>query len=335
MAMELRPLRQCCVLVTPTSYGADAPALKRELEAAVGRVIYNPHGRPLTSPEVAGLLPGVDGYIAGLDQIDAAALAGADCLKVIARYGVGLDRVDLAAATARGIVVANTPGANAGAVAELTIALLLTLARGLHQVCPETRCGQWPRRPGLALEGKAIGLVGLGAVGRALAKKLSGFGCRLMAGDPYLAPAQAAAAGVELMPLAALLPQAEFVSLHCPLTPQTRGLVNQAFLAAMKPGAYLVNTARGELIDEAALQQALQSGRLAGAALDCFHEEPPGARHPLLALPTVVATPHIGAHTDQATYLMGRMALDACLAALAGRPPAHVVNPQVYEAGHA
>jgi len=284
---------------------------------------------------VAGLLAQVDGYIAGLDRIDAAALAGADRLKVIARYGVGLDRVELAAATARGIVVTNTPGANAGAVAELTIGLLLTLARGLHRVCADTRGGLWPRRQGLALEGKTIGLVGLGAVGRALAGKMAGFGCRLLASDPYVPPAQAAAVGVELLPLTALLSQAEFVSLHCPLTPQTSGLVNQEFLAAMRPGAYLVNTARGELIDEAALHQALSSGRLAGAALDCFTEEPPGAQHPLLALPSVVATPHMGSHTDQATYLMGRMALDACLAVLRGQRPEHVVNPEVYEEGRA
>ena len=314
----MKPLNECHILVTPTSYGKDDPRLRTELEAVAGRVTYNDTGKPLTSAQLAALLPGVDGYIAGLDAIDAAALAAAGDLRVIARYGVGTNNVDLAAARARGIVVTNTPGANAGAVAELTVALLLLLARPILNAAAATRGGGWPRTSGLSLAGKTVGLVGFGAIGRAVARLLAGFGCRLLAADPWCDVALAAQLAVTPVELDELLAASDFVSLHAPVTPETRGLVDAAFLARMKPGAYLVNTARGELVDEAALYEALAAGRLRGAALDAFAAEPPGADNPLLALPNVIATPHMGAHTDGATATMGRMALADCLAVLRG-----------------
>jgi phosphoglycerate dehydrogenase-like enzyme len=314
----MKPLNECHVLVTPTSYGQQDAGLRTELEALVGRVTYNETGKPLSSAQLAALLPGVDGYIAGLDAIDAAALAAADWLRVIARYGVGTDNVDRAAARARGIVVTNTPGANAGAVAELAVALLLLLARPIISAAAATRAGGWPRTAGLSLGGKTVGLVGFGAIGRAVARLLAGFDCRLLAADPQCDVAMAALLGVTPVALDELLAAADFVSLHAPLTPETRGMVDAAFLARMKPGAALVNTARGELIDEAALREALVAGHLRGAALDAFASEPPPADHPLLALPNVIATPHMGAHTDGATTTMGRMAMADCLAVLRG-----------------
>ncbi len=321
----MKPLENCHILVTATSYGQHDAGLKSELEAAVGRVTYNETGRPLSSSQLAALLPGVDGYIAGLDSIDAAALAAADGLCVIARYGVGVDNVDLAAAVARGIVVTNTPGANARSVAELTVALLLLLARPVLRAAAETRAGGWPRLPGLSLAGKTVGLVGFGAIGRQTARLLAGFDCRLLAYDPLLNEATAAALGVRAAGLDELLATSDFVSLHAPVTPATRGMVDAAFLARMKPGAALVNTARGELVDEAALLDALANGRLRGAALDAFAAEPPGGDNPLLALPNVIATPHMGAHTDGATTVMGRMALADCLAVLRGDEPRYRV----------
>ena len=314
----MKPLHECHILVTPTSYGQHDARLMRELEATAGRVTYNDTGKPLSSAQLAALLPGVDGYIAGLDAIDAAALAAADSLRVIARYGVGTDNVDLAAARARGIVVTNTPGANAGAVAELTVALLLLLARPVLGAAAATREGGWPRTSGLSLGGKTIGLVGFGAIGRAVARLLSGFDCRLLACDPRCDHERATGLKVSVVDLDALLAVSDFVSLHAPVTPETRGMVDGAFLDNMKPGACLVNTARGELVDEAALYEALTSGRLRGAALDAFAVEPPGAVNPLLSLPNVIATPHMGGHTDEATTTMGRMALADCLAVLRG-----------------
>lgn len=291
----------------------------------MGEVIYNTLGRPLTSEELQALLPGCDGYIAGLDAIDRAALEAADRLKVIARYGVGVDNIDLAAAAEKSIVVTNTPLANASSVAELTIGLILALARSLPTLVAQTKAGQWPRTTGLTLEGKTVGLIGLGAIGKQVARRLRCFECRIVAYDLVADLAFAAAHGVELCSLDEVLRQADFLSLHVPLTSETRGMVNAQFLARMKPGAFLINTARGEIVDEAALLEALQSGHLRGAALDVFSRQPPDPNHPLLALPQVIVTPHCGAHTDGALNAMGWGALRDCLAVLRGEKPAHRV----------
>ncbi len=276
----MKPLSACHVLVTPTSYGQYDDGLKSELAAQVGRVTYNETGKPLGSAELAHLLADVDGYIAGLDEIDAAALAGASGLQVVARYGVGVNNVDLEAARGRGIVVTNTPAANARSVAELTIALLLLLARPIMPAAAQTRDGGWPRMKGLSLEGKTIGLIGLGAIGRYVAELLSPFGCHVLTSDPVLTIDEARQFGCDLVPLDTLLAESDFVSLHAPATAQTTGMVNAGFLAQMKPGASLVNTSRGELVVEADLFQALQSGHLRGAALDAFAARTTGRGQP-------------------------------------------------------
>jgi D-3-phosphoglycerate dehydrogenase / 2-oxoglutarate reductase len=317
-------LSSCRVLVTPTSYGKNDRRLHTELETTVGEVVYNPFARPLTSEELQTLLPACHGYIAGLDHIDRAALDRADQLKVIARYGVGVDRVDLAAAAEKSIIVTNTPFANSVSVAELTIGLMLSLARSIPALGAETRVGRWPRQLGITLEGKAVGVIGMGSIGKHVLVRLRGFGCVLMAHDPVPDVAFAAEHGVVLAPLEDVLCRADFVSLHLPVLPSTREMVNSSFLARMKAGSYLINTSRGELIDEAALLEALQSGHLRGAALDVFAREPPG-ENPLLALPQVVVTPHCGSHTDGATDAMGWGALRDCLAVLRGEQPLHRV----------
>ena len=322
----MKPLDQCHVLVTPTSYGRNDPRLKSELEAQVGRVTYNEGGKPLSSEQLRELLPEVDGYIAGLDAINAAALAVAGQLKVIARYGVGTSNVDLAAAQQRGIVVTITPGANSKSVAELTIGLMLNLARPIMEAAALTRQGGWPRTRGFSLEGKTVGLIGLGAIGKEVARRLNGFDCRILAHDVVVDEDFARRHGVQSVDRPALLAAADIVSLHVPALPETRGMVDASFLETMKAGAYLVNTARGELVNEAALLEALESGHLRGAALDAFNQEPPEAGNPLLALPQLIATPHMGSHTDGATDAMGWMALDDCLAVLLGQEPTHPVG---------
>ncbi|NMC78891.1 MAG: phosphoglycerate dehydrogenase [Chloroflexi bacterium] len=274
---------------------------------------------------MARLLPGMDACIAGLDVLDQAALAAADRLKVIARYGVGLDRVDLPAARQKGIVVTYTPGANSVSVAELAIGLMLSLARQIPAASQAASRGEWPRYIGFTLEGRTIGLIGLGAIGRHVAQRLSGFECHILAYDVQPDAAFAQKQGIVLTSIDDLLAQSDLVSLHLPLLPETRQVVNASFIAKMKPGAYLVNTARGELIDEDALLEALKSGQLRGVALDCFQEEPPAPNHPLLALPQVIATPHMGAHSDGATNAMGTMALRDCLAVLRGEEPRYRV----------
>jgi D-3-phosphoglycerate dehydrogenase len=319
-------IKNCRVLVTPTSYGKNDPALRSELEKLVGEVIYNPTGKPLTSSEVAGLLPGVDAYIAGLDEIDRAALQSADRLKVIARYGVGVDSVDLQAAREKGIVVTNTPGANSVSVAELALGLMLALARCIPEADRAVHKGEFPRYTGVSLEGKTIGILGLGAIGKQLARRLAGFDCQILAFDPCADAGFAASHNLTLMPLEDVLKTSDFISLHMPLLPETRGLVNREFLGRIKKGAFLVNTSRGEAIDEQALFEALSSGHIRGAALDAFTVEPPDPSHPLLSLPQVIATPHLGAQTDGATSNMGWMAFNDCLAVLRGEEPRFKVS---------
>jgi D-3-phosphoglycerate dehydrogenase len=191
-----------------------------------------------------------------------------------------------------------------------------------------TRAGEPSRIQGVLIEGKVVGLLGLGAIRRLVARRLQGFDCTLLACDPFVDPDVARASGVELVPQDEVVAGSDFLSLHVPLLPETRGMVDAGFLARMKPRSFLINTARGELVDEAALLQSLQSGHLGGAALDVFAEEPPSAENPLFVLPQVIATPHTGAHTDGATNAMGWAALRDCLAALRGDPPAHPVRHQ-------
>jgi len=314
-------LKEARILVTATSYGKNDPRLKTELEALVGSVIYNPTGKPLTSEQLARHLPGIDGFIAGLDVIDRAALERADQLKVIARYGVGVDNVDLAAARELGIVVTNTPGANSVSVAELALTLILSLARQIPEAVSAVHEGKWPRLGGLTLENKTIGLLGLGAIGKQLARRLQGFDCRVMAYDPFADPGFAREHAVELANMDEVAAAADFLSLHLPLLPETRQLVNAEFLSKLKKGAFLINTSRGEVIDEEALLAALESGHLKGAGLDTFTVEPPDTANPLLRMPQVIATPHLGAQTDGATSNMGWMAMEDCLTALRGEEP--------------
>ena len=289
-------------------------------------MIYNPTGKPLTSAQVAELLPGVDGYIAGLDGIDANALQAADRLKVIARYGVGVDNVDLAVSRQKGIVVTNTPGANSVSVAELAIGLMLALARQIPEAAEAVHQGKFPRYSGISLEGKTIGILGLGAIGKQLARRLAGFDCDILAFDPFADAVFADANHVQLVSMDEVIEEADFISLHLPLTPETRGIVNDAFLNRMKKGSFLINTSRGEVINEEALLRALQSSHLKGAGLDAFAVEPPDPANPLLALPQVIATPHLGAQTDGATSNMGWFAMRDCLAVLRNEKPAYPVG---------
>lgn len=323
--MTMENLQSCRVLVTPRSFGRYDPQLKRELEAAVGEVVYNPLSRSLTSSEVQELLPGCDGYIAGVDTIDRAAIEAADRLCVIARYGVGVDRVDLQAARAKGIIVTNTPGANSASVAELAIGLMLSLARMIPLADQDTRAGKPPRIQGVSLEGKMVGLIGLGAIGKCVARRLQGFECTLLAYDPAVDADGARRVGAVLCSQEEVITKSDFLSLHVPVLPETEGMVDASFLAQMKPGAFLVNTARGELVDEVALLEALKRGHLSGAALDTFAQETPGVDNPLFTLPQVIVTPHMGAHTDGATNAMGWGALRDCLAVLRGEEPTHRV----------
>jgi D-3-phosphoglycerate dehydrogenase len=200
------------------------------------------------------------------------------------------------------------------------------LARQIPTATQAIKKGLWPRLPGLTLEGKTIGIIGLGAIGKHLAKRLSNFDCKLMAYDPYADKQFAVEYQISLVNLDVLIPCSDFISLHLPVLPETQGLVNDAFIQKMKKGSFIINTSRGEIVDESALIRGLESGHLVGAGLDAFSQEPPDVDNPLLSMPNVICTPHLGAQTDGATNNMGRMALDECLKVLKGREPKYKVN---------
>lgn len=319
------------VFVSATSFGQGCPEVFDRLVEAGCEVATNHLGRPLTEPELAEALAGVDGFLAGVDRITATVLEAAPRLKVIARYGVGVDGVDLTAATARGIVVTNTPGANTESVADLAFGLMLALARQIPLADREVKTGKWPRLTGYDVQGQTLGLLGTGQIGRAVARRARGFGMRLLCYDVAPHPELAELGGV-YAPLPEVLALADFLSLHLPLLPETRHLLGPAELALLKPTAFLVNTARGGLVDEAALYAALCAGKLAGAALDVYEVEPP-VGSALVQLPNVIATPHSGAHTLGARRRMAYGALENLLLALRGERPPNVVNPEVYTTG--
>jgi D-3-phosphoglycerate dehydrogenase len=321
----MRTLKACRVLVTPTTFGLYDKRLCQELESTLGEVIYNEFGRPLTSDELQKRLPGCDALIAGLDHLDSTALASADRLRVIARYGAGVDNIDLKAAAKKGITVTNTPNANSVSVAELTIGLLLSLARSIPETTRGVREGKWPRLHGKILAGKVIGLVGFGAIGKEVARRLQPWQSTILACDPFGDKDQAHSLGVQLVDMEQLIHDSDFLSLHVPLLDETRHMVDGDFLSRMKQGAYLINAARGELIDQEALLTALDSGHLGGAALDVYPVEPPPPDSPLRRHHRLIATPHCGAHTDGAADSMGWQSVRDCLAVLRGEPPLHPV----------
>jgi D-3-phosphoglycerate dehydrogenase len=240
-------------------------------------------------------------------KVNAAVIAQAPKLRVIGRAGVGVDNVELAAATAAGILVMNTPGGNAVSVAEHTIALMLSMVRSIPQASASSKAGKWEKKKfmGTELRGKTLGIVGLGSVGRQVARRARAFEMRIVAFDPFVNSQTAKASDVELVDLTELYEQSDFITLHTALTPQSKKMLSKAAFDGMKPGVRIVNCARGELIDEAALLEALQSGRVAGAALDVFEKEPPDPADPLLAIDRFIATPHIGGSTEEAQETVG------------------------------
>ena len=245
-------------------------------------------------------------------KITAADLENPGKLRVIVRAGVGVDTIDVAAATRKGILVMNTPGGNTVSTAEQTVTLMMALARHTAAADATMRAGKWDRNKfvGTQLAGKTLGVVGLGRIGREVARRAAGLDMKILGFDPFLSPAAAAQMGIEATSsLDELLPQIDFFTVHTPLTDETRNLIGAAQLAKMRPGSRVINCARGGIINEDALVEALKSGHLAGAALDVFVQEPPPADHPLLKLPNVVVTPHLGASTIEAQVSVAREAV--------------------------
>jgi lactate dehydrogenase-like 2-hydroxyacid dehydrogenase len=269
------------------------------------------------------------------DPIDADVISAAPHLRAISQYAVGYDNIDVAAATARGIPVGHTPGVLTDATADLAFALLMSAARRLTEGVDHVRAGQWTTwGPKLLLGqdvwGATLGIVGLGRIGAAMARRGRGFDMRVLYTGPHRKPEIEAELGVEVVPLDDLLAASDYVSLHCPLTPETEGLIGEAELRAMKTTAILVNTARGGVVETEALVRALREGWIAGAALDVTDPEPLPADHPLVDLPNCTVTPHIGSATVSTRTRMSVIAAENLLAGLRGEPLPHCVNPAAY-----
>ncbi len=265
-------------------------------------------------------------------QLTGARIRSASRLKVIARHGVGVDNIDLDAATACGIPVVNTPEANSVSVAEHVIGMMLASVRMMHEADAAVRKGEFSfrdGRTGIELNGRRLGIVGLGRVGARVAGiARHGFQMDVWGYDPYLPPSRFSELGIRACAtIDELVASCDFVTLHLPLTPETRNTIDARRIAMMKQGAVLVNCARGGLVDESALVQALKSGRLRAAAIDVFESEPPPQDHPLYKLPNVLLTPHMAAHTEEAMRRMAMGAAERILEVLEGKPPRDVVNP--------
>jgi D-3-phosphoglycerate dehydrogenase/(S)-sulfolactate dehydrogenase len=253
--------------------------------------------------ELLAVIGGYDGLaVRSATKVTAKVLEAATRLKVVGRAGVGVDNVDLPAATRKGVVVMNTPGGSATTVAELALAMILSLSRHVAVATASVKAGKWEKKKfqGHELAGRTLGVVGIGNIGSVLVDRCLALKMKVVAYDPFISTEAAAKLGVRLVALEALWGEADVISLHVPLTDQTRHMINAATLARMKPTALLVNCARGGIVDEAALAAALAAGRLGGAALDVFEQEPPAADHPLFKLDNVVLTPHLGASTEEA-----------------------------------
>jgi D-3-phosphoglycerate dehydrogenase len=302
------------IAVTPRSFPETGTPALQWLLAKGYDVEINTTGKVLDENGMAHFCNGAEGLIVGIDPVTATVMDANPQLKVISKYGAGLDNIDLKAASDRDIQVMNAGSANALSVAELAVGLFFSLARGIQFAVASTKAGGWARKRGVELFGKTAGIVGLGNIGREVARIALGIGMNAVAYDPYVrqdSPA-VAALGIGMKPLDEVLSAADFVTLHLPSTEETRHMVNRDTLRLMKHSACLVNTSRGELVDEEALYEALTQGVIAGAASDVFSKEPPDG-HPLLALNNFILTPHIGAYTGEANRRMAETAVENLL----------------------
>ena len=315
------------VLVTFAGFDVDDPETAGLLRSAGLDIRYAPKHAARTSSELRALASEAVGAIASTDPFDRSVIESATRLRVIARTGVGTDSIDLAAATEHGIVVTTTPGLNEETVADHTMALILGAVRRLVEHDASMRRGEWDRGGPLTpwdLHGATVGIIGLGVIGRAVARRLQGFDATVIASDPVVSPGSVP--GVTMVERDELLESAEIVSLHVPMLESTKALIGRQQLAQMRPGVILVNASRGGVVDEQALVEALVAGRIRMAALDVFEVEPPTASK-LRELPNVILTPHIAGVSVDVMRAMVLMAATSVVDVLQGRAPQSVVNP--------
>ncbi len=318
------------VLIAPAPLeGLDAEFRRVLLEGGFELVLPK-LGHQMIEPELKRFLPGCNASLAGSEPYTRAALESAPELRVIARVGVGYDAVDVEAATDRGIVVCIAPGTNQDSVAEHTFLLILGCARTIITQHNGIVAGKWPRNANVPIRGQTLGIVGMGRIGRAVALRGLAFGMRVIAHEPFPNLAFVAEHSIPLLPLEQVFGEADFLSLHAPMTPQSRNLINAKSLGWMKKTAYLINTSRGGLVNEADLYVALKSGQIAGAGLDVFQQEPPAADNPLFTLHNVVLTAHTAGVDWKSRDDMALCAAQAIVDLSQGKwPKEKIVNPEV------
>jgi D-3-phosphoglycerate dehydrogenase / 2-oxoglutarate reductase len=301
------------------------PPMQRTVDDWMGRfealgieVGMPPVVQKLPPDELMRLLPRFDGMIAGDDELTAEVLGSATRLRVVSKWGIGLDSIDQATADRLGIRVTNTPDTFGDEVADVVVGYMIMLARQLHRIDRSVRDGTWEKPQGISLSGRTLGIVGLGSIGRALAHRAIALGMRVIGYEIVPGTAERAATiGVQLVDLDSLIAEADLISLHCPMTDQNRHMIGVTQLARMRPGSYLVNTARGPLVDEVALVEALASGHLAGAALDVFEDEPLPPTSPLIQMKNVVLGSHNASNTREAVARVNEMAIANVLQGMA------------------
>lgn len=321
--------RRFQVLLTTPATGRSLYEHAVDILERAGFEVFDTGSQPVEEAVLARLAPSADAILATLAPLGAPVIEAGTKLRVIAKVGAGVDNIDVAAATSRGIPVCNTPGVNADSVADHVFALILALARGLLRVDELTRAGmgweQWPPLLGAELRGKTVGIIGFGRTGQAVARRATAFGMSCRIHDPYAAVSKPPIGGFEPADLDDVLTTADFITLHVPLSEITRGLIGTRELALMRPTSFLINTARGPVVDERALVSALENKRIRGAGIDVFAEEP-ATSSPLFDLENVVVTPHVAGMTTEATTLARKQAAESIVVAARGQAPPRMVN---------
>ncbi len=319
------------VFITARAFRDNGQEAEAMLVAEGCEVVHSAEYGPLGADVLAPLLEPFDAIIAATDAYTEALFEACPRLRVVSRWGIGIDTVDLAAATRAGVAITNTPGTITEAVADYAFALLLGVARRIAEGSNVMRGGGWGELPGTLVWGKTLGLVGFGQIGQAVARRALGFAMRVLAYDPAQEDAPSdGRPSAEFVPLDTLLAESDFVSLHAAVTPETRGMIGSERLARMKSTAYLVNTGRGALVDEEALLEALEEGRIAGAAFDVYTEEPLPPEHPLRHAPRCLPTPHNAFNAVEAARATSLLAAENVRDVLRGERPIGLCNPEVW-----
>jgi len=313
------------VLIASRSFGKNCPEKLEEMKRSGCVFVPQNFEKAPSEEQLLQAVGEVDVIISGTEPITSKVLAAASRLKLIAKHGVGYDNIDLEAARTRGVPVALAGPVMVDSVADLALGLLLAIARKIPQGNENVRAGKWDRFIGPELRDKTIGIVGFGQIGKAVARRAKAFGMRILAHDTFQDTSFAASWGVRYVDFDTLLSESDFISIHAPLTRETKHLFNRERIGRMKGTAFLINSARGELVDEDALYDALKSGTIAGAASDVFAKEPPG-QSPLLELDNFVATPHCGGQTPEALRRMGEVTAENVMRVLRGEAPLHLVT---------